>query len=57
MFDRDEQLVVCNRRYAEMYQLPDDGDQARHARCASLLDFRIANGSFTRDPRRIPAKS
>ncbi len=49
MFDGHERLVVSNRRYAEMYALPDD--MAKPGRTlASLLEFRVANGSLARDP-------
>ncbi len=49
MFDRNERLVVCNRRYQNLYQLPDD--IVRPGRTlAGLLEFRIANGSFSLDP-------
>ena len=49
MFDRNERLVVCNQRYMEMYKL--DADIAKPG-CAlsSLLEYRIANGNFSRDP-------
>jgi methyl-accepting chemotaxis protein len=46
MFDRNEKLVVCNRRYMEFYKLP--ADVAKPGRSlASLLDYRIANGSLS----------
>ena len=49
MFDADERLVVCNRRYMDLYQLPDE--VVRPGRTlSSLLEFRIKNGSFARDP-------
>ena len=49
MFDHNERLVVCNRRYMEMYKLP--ADIAKPGRTlASLLEYRIATGSFSRDP-------
>lgn len=49
MFDRHERLVVCNRRYMEMYKLP--AEVAKPGRTlASLLEFRVASGSFGRDP-------
>ena len=49
MFDGNERLVVCNRRYRELYRLtPDIAKPGRSL--ASLLEFRIANGSFARDP-------
>jgi methyl-accepting chemotaxis protein len=47
MFDNNQRLVVCNRRYAEMYQLPDDiarpGTTLR-----ALLEYRAAHNMFTR---------
>jgi len=49
MFDDKEHLVVCNRRYREMYDLPPD--VAKPGRTLTgLLDYRIAHGSFARDP-------
>ncbi len=49
MFDADERLVVCNRRYMDLYQLPDE--VVRPGRTlTSLLEFRVKNGSFARDP-------
>ena len=49
MFDRNERLVVCNRRYMDLYRLPET--LVRPGRTlASLLEFRIANGTFSRDP-------
>ena len=49
MFDRNERLVVCNRRYLDMYGLPA-GAAARRTPLAELLELRIADGSFTEDP-------
>jgi methyl-accepting chemotaxis protein len=49
MFDRNERLVVCNTRYMEMYKLPADIAVPGRS-LASLLEFRIANGTFSRDP-------
>jgi methyl-accepting chemotaxis protein len=49
MFDRHERLVVCNRRYMDLYQLPDEVVKPGRT-LASLLEFRVANGSFSRDP-------
>ena len=48
MFDGNERLVICNRRYRELYQLPDDVAKPGST-LTSLLEFRIANGSFTLD--------
>jgi PAS domain-containing protein len=49
MFDRNERLVVCNRRYMDLYQLPDEVVKPGRT-LASLLEFRVTNGSFSRDP-------
>src|SRR5664280_1619475 len=49
MFDRHERLVVCNRRYMDLYQLPDKVVKPGRT-LASLLEFRIAKGNFSRDP-------
>ena len=47
MFDSHQRLVVCNRRYAEMYKLPDDivrpGTTLR-----ALLEFRQEHSTFSR---------
>ena len=49
MFDGNERLVICNQRYMEMYKL--SGDIVKPG-CTlqSLLEYRIHNGSFSRDP-------
>ena len=49
MFDRNERLVVRNRRYMDLYQLPDEVVKPGRT-LASLLEFRVTNGSFSRDP-------
>jgi diguanylate cyclase (GGDEF)-like protein len=45
MFDADQQLVVCNRRYAEMYGLPPElvspGTKLR-----DILAYRVASGLY-----------
>ncbi|HEX3858604.1 MAG TPA: PAS-domain containing protein [Pseudolabrys sp.] len=49
MFDRHERLVVRNRRYMELYKLP--AHVAKIGRTLiSLLDYRIAHGTFSKDP-------
>lgn len=51
MFDRNERLVVCNRRYMEMYKL--NADIAKPGcTLATLLEFRFANGTFAHDPQK-----
>ena len=49
MFDGNERLVVCNRRYMEMYRLSVDIVKPGCS-LQSLLEYRIRNGSFSRDP-------
>jgi methyl-accepting chemotaxis protein len=49
MFDGNERLVVCNRRYMEMYTLSADVVKPG-CTLQSLLEYRIKNGSFARDP-------
>ena len=48
MFDANERLLVCNRRYMEMYKLPPEVVRPGTT-LAGLLEYRIANGSFARD--------
>jgi diguanylate cyclase (GGDEF)-like protein/PAS domain S-box-containing protein len=49
MFDAGERLLVCNRRYLEMYSL---SPEAVKPGCTllDLLQQRIANGTFAPDP-------
>ena len=49
MFDRNERLVVCNQRYMEMYRLSPEVVKPG-CTLQSLLEYRIRNGSFSRDP-------
>jgi methyl-accepting chemotaxis protein len=49
MFDGNERLVVCNQRYMEMYKLSADIVKPGCS-LQSLLEYRIRNGSFSRDP-------
>jgi methyl-accepting chemotaxis protein len=48
MFDGNERLVVCNRRYCDMYQLPETVTR-RGTSLSELLEHRIANGTFARN--------
>ena len=50
MFDRNERLVVCNQRYIELYRSPPTIVVQPGAHARQLLEFRIANGTFSRDP-------
>ena len=47
MFDGDERLVMCNRRYAEMYNLPPDIARPG-TKLSTLLEYRAAHGNFSR---------
>ena len=49
MFDGHERLVICNQRYKDLYKLSDDIVKPGRT-LAGLLQYRIANGSFVRDP-------
>jgi methyl-accepting chemotaxis protein len=49
MFDGNERLVICNQRYMEMYKLSADIVKPGCS-LQSLLEYRIKNGSFSRDP-------
>lgn len=48
MFDGNERLVVCNSRYIDMYRLPA-GIAKPGTPLTSLLEYRIANGTFSHD--------
>jgi methyl-accepting chemotaxis protein len=49
MFDGNERLVICNQRYMDMYKV--SGDVVKPGiNLQALLEYRIKNGSFTRDP-------
>jgi diguanylate cyclase (GGDEF)-like protein/PAS domain S-box-containing protein len=45
MYDSAQRLVVCNRRYAEMYALPPELAQAGTP-LKAIIEHRIANGEF-----------
>src|SRR5690348_16391395 len=47
MFDADQQLLICNRRYMQMYDLPDSIGAGCSLR--DLLEARVKAGSFSRD--------
>jgi diguanylate cyclase (GGDEF)-like protein/PAS domain S-box-containing protein len=60
MFDAAERMVLCNRRYSEIYGLDPTLLRAGHTTLAELLALRKANGTFPGDPedfrrRRVPA--
>jgi len=49
VFDGRERLVYCNKRYAELYRLPDRLTRPG-ATLSDILAYRAANGSFLLDP-------
>jgi len=49
MFDAEARLLICNRRYLEMYALPPDLVKPGCA-LRELLRLRIANGTLSTDP-------
>jgi PAS domain-containing protein len=49
MFDAHERLVVCNKRYMEMYNISADIVKPGCS-LQSLLEYRIRNKTFSRDP-------
>ncbi len=50
MFDGESRLVICNRRYREMYRLPPEAAQPGTL-AVDLVRERIAAGTFDGDPR------
>jgi diguanylate cyclase (GGDEF)-like protein len=49
MFSRDRRLIVCNRRYAEMYQLSAEEIQPGML-IEEILELRAAKGIYVGDP-------
>ncbi len=49
MFEGNERLMICNKRYIEIYRLSAEVSKPGTA-ITRMLDFRAANGSFMRDP-------
>ena len=56
MFDGHERLVVCNRRYADMYQLPDTVARPG-TKLSELLEYRAEHGSFSRKVDEYPPRA
>ena len=56
MFDGNERLVISNQRYQEMYKLPAEITKPGTS-LAELLEYRIASGSFARDPDRLSPRA
>jgi diguanylate cyclase (GGDEF)-like protein/PAS domain S-box-containing protein len=49
MFGADGRLILCNRRYLDLYNLPPDTVQPGLT-WQNLLELRKINGTFSRDP-------
>ena len=49
MFDKNERLVICNKRYVELYRLSAEAS-APGVTIAEMLKYRAANGTFLPDP-------
>jgi len=54
MVDRDGRIVICNRRFLHMYDLPPDLVRPG-ARLIDVLAYRRQHGSFDDDPERFVA--
>jgi diguanylate cyclase (GGDEF)-like protein/PAS domain S-box-containing protein len=50
MFDAQTRLILCNQRYLQMYNLPAEQVKPGITTLRELLDLRLANGTFKRDP-------
>jgi NO-binding membrane sensor protein with MHYT domain/methyl-accepting chemotaxis protein len=50
IFDADERLLVCNKPYMEMYNVPPDVVKPGYGTLIGLLRHRTANGTFREDP-------
>ena len=51
IFDADERILVCNKPYREMYDVPPHVVTPGHGSLTSLLKFRTGNGTFREDPK------
>lgn len=52
MYDRSARLVICNRRYAEMYGLPAEMTTPGHS-LESIVAYLIKTGGLTTDARQV----
>lgn len=49
MYDQNERLVMCNRRYVDIYRLPPEAAKPGTT-ITEVLAYRAANGTFMNDP-------
>jgi methyl-accepting chemotaxis protein len=50
IFDSEERILVCNKPYQEMYDVPARVVIPGHGTLTSLLKYRTGNGTFREDP-------
>jgi methyl-accepting chemotaxis protein len=50
IFDADERLLVCNKPYMEMYNVPPEVVKPGYGTLTGLLRHRTSNGTFREDP-------
>jgi methyl-accepting chemotaxis protein/NO-binding membrane sensor protein with MHYT domain len=51
IFDSNERILVCNKPYQKMYDVPAEVVQPGYGSLTSLLRYRTGNGSFREDPK------
>lgn len=50
IFDSEERILICNKPYQEMYDVPAHVVIPGHGTLTSLLKYRTGNGTFREDP-------
>jgi methyl-accepting chemotaxis protein/PAS domain-containing protein len=51
IFDSDERILVCNKPYQQMYNVPPEVVTPGYGSLTSLLKYRTGNGTFREDPK------
>lgn len=51
IFDNNERILVCNKPYQKMYDVPAEVVQPGYGSLTSLLRYRTGNGTFREDPK------
>ena len=51
IFDADERILVCNKPYQQMYNVPPEVVTPGYGSLTSLLKYRTGNGTFREDPK------
>jgi methyl-accepting chemotaxis protein len=52
IFDADERILICNKPYRTMYNVPADVVAPPLGSLTRLLDYRTKNGTFREDPEK-----